>query len=428
MSNGTIDLTTGELRPHDPADRITQLAPVEYDPDAECPKWLETLELVFDGAHDLIGYVQKLLGYSISGDTGEHILPLCYGSGNNGKSTIWNPVLELLGDYAALGNESLLLGDKHSHPTEIAFLYQKRFLPISEPEHGVRLRESRVKELTGDRTITARRMKEDFWSFTRTHTFWISTNHLPPIRGRDEGIWRRVKLIPFTVDLSNKVKPIKGFDRWLVQNEGPGILAWLVRGFMAYQREGLIEPEAVTERTQKFRDDSDPLGDFLAEYCEIDDGMVATASELFEAYSSPEKFGGKWTKAAFGRAMAERFKKDRPTSGEYRSKTIYHGIAVKWVEESENEKSPDENPEKRPGNGACAQLQPVSPLTGNSSSRGGGPNGKTMRNRAHCAECPRCGSLMTPAEPVGNYQNWDCTICEHVEPRPVEQPFATAGS
>lgn len=323
VPNGTIDLETGELRRHNQADRITQLASVTYDPDATCPEWENTLSLIFAGNAELIDYVQKLLGYSITGDTGEHILPIAWGKGCNGKSTVWNVVAEVLGDYATLANDDLLLGEKSNHPTEKATLYQKRFVAISEPERNSTLRESRVKELTGDRTITARRMKEDFWSFTRTHTFWMSTNHLPRIDGTDEGIWRRVKLLPFTVDLRQVTQPIADFDTWLVKNEGRGILAWLVRGYLAYRNEGLTDPQCVLEATGKYRADSDPLGDFIAERCiEDPDGMVG-ADDLYTEYTEQ---GGKWSRTAFGRAMAERYDKTRPKSGEWRDKTVYKGI------------------------------------------------------------------------------------------------------
>ncbi len=298
-SNGTIDLRTGELRKHSSADRITQLAPVDYEPSADCSEWLKTLDLIFDGDAELIRYVQQLLGYSISGDTGEAILPIAYGSGCNGKSTIWNAMNDLLGDYAAVANDDLLLGERANHQTEKASLYQKRFVAISEPEKNASLRESRVKELTGDRTITARRMHEDFWSFERTHTFWLSTNHLPRIDGTDEGIWRRVKLIPFSVDLRTKVNPIADFDQWLVKNEGPGILAWLVRGFQDWRTNGFIEPSKVTNATRNYRDNSDALGEFLAECCVVGDrNAVTLASDLFKAYS--EVFQGRWSKTAFG--------------------------------------------------------------------------------------------------------------------------------
>lgn len=324
VANGTIDLTAGTLRQHNPADRITQLANVVYDPAAKCPEWERTLALIFDGDTELIRYVQRLLGYSISGDTGEHILPIAWGKGCNGKSTIWNVVTELLGDYATLANDELLLGEKSNHPTEKADLYQKRFVPISEPERGASLRESRVKELTGDRVVKARRMHENFWTCQRTHTFWLSTNHLPRIEGTDEGIWRRMKLIPFTVDLREKVTPIPDFDKWLVKNEGPGILAWLVRGYLDYRKHGLDEPSCVTTATKAYRGDSDPLGDFLAEHCVVDANGEIPASELFKVYSEIHK--GQWKQTTFGRAMAERFVKHRPTSGEHRKKVVYQGV------------------------------------------------------------------------------------------------------
>lgn len=333
--NGTVDLVEGKMRPHNPADRITQITKVPFDANAECSRWLETINLIFDGNAEVIRYVQQLLGYSLSGETGEHILPIAYGSGCNGKSTIWNCVAEILGDYASLANDELLMGEKNNHPTEKASLYQKRFVAISEPEKNSKLKESRVKELTGDRLVTARRMHEDFWSFERTFTFWISSNHLPRIDGTDEGIWRRVKLIPFTVNLKERVKPIPDFDKWLVKHEGRGILAWMVRGYRDYKSNGLIEPDVVKQATAGYRSDSDSLADFLAEHCVPDPAAVLLANELFRVYS--EVYKGKWSQSAFGRAMAERFKKSKPTNGEFRRKTIYHGIRFRCEKDGEND-------------------------------------------------------------------------------------------
>lgn len=333
--NGTIDLKTGVIRPHNPADRLTQITNVEFDPNAVCPKWEETLSLIFDGNASLIRYVQRLLGYSLSGSTGEHILPISYGSGFNGKSTLWNTTADLLGDYAYLANDDLLLGDKSNHPTEKAALYQKRFVAISEPERGSQLKESRVKELTGDRYITARGMNENFWTFQRTHTFWISSNHLPKITGTDDGIWRRVKLIPFVVDLREKVKPVPDFDKWLVKHEGPGILAWLVRGFLDYQEHGLQEPKTITEATGKYRGDSDTLGEFLAEYTVDEVDAEVTASELFKAFSEP--YGGRWNQTTFGKAMAERYTKTKSRRAPNRGKTIYQGIRLRTEKDDESD-------------------------------------------------------------------------------------------
>lgn len=413
--NGTLDLTTGELRPHDPADRITQLAPVAYDCTADCPRWLETLELIFDGDGELVRYVQQLLGYSISGDTGEHILPIAYGSGCNGKSTIWNAVIELLGDYGWLANDDLLLGERKNHQTEKASLYQKRFVAISEPEKNASLRESRVKELTGDRTITARRMHEDFWPFERTHTFWLSTNHLPRIDGTDEGIWRRVKLIPFTVDLRKATTPIPDLDRWLVRNEGAGILAWLVRGFADWRENGFVEPACVTNATGAYRADSDALGDFLNDCCIVARNATVTHKAIYDSY---REWGGKWSKTAFGKSMAERFTKDTEWQGANRGKTVYQGVGLRC---SDNYSDDSENPAKTRENDDCKQLQPVAdkfPMDL--------PNSREdFRNYLQpLAESenlpPRrcdCGAELTPSSVVvRGWRNWDCVSCGAIVP------------
>ncbi len=325
LRNGTYDLATGKFLEHNRSDRITQLADVSYDPAAECPKWTESLELIFDGDRDLIRYVQQILGYSLSGDTGEHILPIAYGGGNNGKSTIWNAILELAGDYGTLANDSLLLGGKDSHPTEKAQLYQKRIVAISEPEQGSRMRESRVKELTGDAFVTARRMREDFWTFKRTHTFWLSTNHLPKVTGTDAGIWRRIKLIPFAVDISDKVRPIPDYHLWLAEHEGSGILNWLLDGYRSYRRGGFTEPQCVTDAGKAYRVDSDHLGQFIAERCAIDPNAISSGQDLFSAYLI---WGGRWSKTAFSNALSERFEKKKSKSVQYRDQIVYHGIST----------------------------------------------------------------------------------------------------
>jgi putative DNA primase/helicase len=323
LQNGTFDLGLGKFREHRQNDSITQLASVGFDPHAKCELWKSTLQTIFDHDDEVIGFVQRLLGYSISGLQSEHVLPIAYGSGCNGKSTLTNTILAMLGDYGGLANEALLLGSKDAHPTEKAFLYQKRFVAISEPEQGARLRESRVKELTGDGTITARRMHEDFWSFERTHTFWMSTNHLPRITGSDEGIWRRVKLIPFTVDLRLVTTPVPDLDKRLVADEGPGILNWLIQGFLDWQAYGLQEPEKVKAAVSSYKSEEDELELFIAERCTVGGGQMVEAERIFNAYQT---WGGKMSRSLFGRKLGDKFVKDKPSSGDFRKKTLYHGI------------------------------------------------------------------------------------------------------
>ncbi|MDP1563938.1 MAG: phage/plasmid primase, P4 family [Pirellulaceae bacterium] len=331
VENGTIDLATGKFRDHDPADRITQLAPVRFDPAATCPEWLATLELVFNSDQGLIRYVQQLLGYSCSGLVDHHVLPICWGNGNNGKSTISGTIVNLLGDYAKPVSQDLLLPVQQQHPTIIADLYQRRFCPLAEIDQNRKLNEAIAKMLTGGDKLTGRRCGEDFWDFDPTHKFWLSCNHKPRISGTDEGIWRRVRLIPFTVDISKKTKPKPGLSKSLVRNEGPGILNWLIAGFKDYYEHELVEPDCVMAATNDYRDSEDVLGLFIKEHCVVELGGTATAEQLFVAFKND--FGGKWTKTAFGKAISERFKKEKAWEGINRGKVVYEGIRVKTNEE-----------------------------------------------------------------------------------------------
>jgi putative DNA primase/helicase len=298
---------------------------VEFHPKAICPEWEATIDLIFDGDKELQQFVQRILGYSIAGLTSEHILPICWGDGCNGKSTIWNAMVMLLGDYALLANQELLLPARSEHPTAKASLFQKRFVAISEPSQGRALDEAKVKELTGDEIITARRMYENFWSFRATHTFWLSTNHRPKIRGSDEGIWRRIKLIPFTVDLRKRTEIKKDFARSLVAKEGPGILNWLIKGYQQWRQFGLDEPNSVKEATTTYRQDEDVVTRFITEHCVVAGKCSVVASDLFRAFESQ---GGRLSQTVFGMRVAERFPKVRAHSGPHRNKLISEGLGL----------------------------------------------------------------------------------------------------
>jgi putative DNA primase/helicase len=330
LQNGTLDLSTWEFRDHRQTDSITQIANVAYDPKAQCPKWRAFIDLIFGSDDEAKRYIQALLGYSCSGDVGEHILPICYGSGANGKSTLWNAIVELLGDYAMLAPSKLLLGTTNEHDTVIASLYQRRLVAISEPDEGSKLREARVKELTGDEQITARRMREDYWSFRRTHKFWLSTNHLPQINGTDEGIWRRIKLIPFRVDLRKVTEPIPDYHKSLVREEGPGILNWLLAGFRDWKANGFIEPQSVINETQSYRGSSDELGRFITDCCDVSPELVVASSELFDAY---RVWGGDMSQVRFSKQMQTRFAHSKRTFGRYRNKQVFEGISLSESDE-----------------------------------------------------------------------------------------------
>ena len=323
LLNGTFDLRSGIFREHQQEDLITQVANVKYDPNAKCPNWLETLGYIFNSDAELIRYVQTAVGYCLSGITDEHILPIGYGEGRNGKSTFWNAIADILGDYAALVSQDLLMPNSEQHPTEVADLFGKRFVAVSEPEQGRKLAESKVKDMTGDRRLKARRMREDFWEFTPTHTFWLSTNHKPKITGTDTGIWRRIKLIPFTVDLSTVLKVDKSYPEKLI-SEYSGILNWAIAGWKNYQNEGLVDPRAVIEATEEYRSSEDIVGQFITENYVLNPNFQVAAIEVYETF---KQAGGSMSQKEFGEEMGRRFEKERTNLGG-KKVTIYRGIGT----------------------------------------------------------------------------------------------------
>lgn len=283
-SNGTIDLRTGELLPLAQDHLLTLKSEVAFDAAATCELWLTTLQRVLPDP-EARAFFQRFAGYLLTGSTCEQVLLVAYGSGANGKSTLFNAMAEILGDYAKGAPPGLLL-KRHTqtHPTEMAYLRGRRLIVVAESPEGARFDEERVKALTGSDPITARGMRQDFFTFSPTHKFALMTNHRPEIRGADNGIWRRVLLLPFevtipTVDQDPKL-PTK------LRREYPGILAWLVRGCLAYQQRGLEPPNCVRAAVEEYREDSDPTARFFAEECVLGGDLSVTASELYCAYTT----------------------------------------------------------------------------------------------------------------------------------------------
>src|SRR5215218_11171243 len=254
--NGTIDLRTGELREHHREDLITKIAPVEYDPEATAPVWAATLERTLP-SEDVRQFFKKLCGYALSGDVSEHVLPFLYGTGANGKSTVLNALLEAAGEYGMQAAPDLLIAKRGGHPTEVADLFGMRLVASIEVEEGQRLAEALVKSLTGGDKVRARRMRQDFWQFHPTHTAFLCTNHKPEIRGTDNAIWRRIRLIPFTETLPPAEQDKKLPEK--LRSELSGILAWCVEGCLEWRREDLQAPDEVRRATGEYRAEMDVL-------------------------------------------------------------------------------------------------------------------------------------------------------------------------
>jgi P4 family phage/plasmid primase-like protien len=308
VANGTIDLKSGEIRPHRQADMITRLAATEYDPEAEAPHW-ERFLLKMIPDEEVRTWLQRFAGYSLTGNVGEQCLAFCYGTGANGKSVFLDVVLKILGDYALRAAPDLVLAKLgEAHPTELADLEGRRFVVCSEIDEGKQWNEGLIKRITGDATITARRMREDFFTFAATHKLWIAANNKPRVRGTDHGIWRRMKLVPWLVTITDEEKD-KELATWLVEDEGPGILAWLVRGCLEWQSKGLIEPEAIRKATAEYRMAEDVIGRWIEDRCDLHEHKWMATTGLYENYAKwceEEGEGQPWKRKNWKKALEQR--------------------------------------------------------------------------------------------------------------------------
>ncbi len=283
--NGTLDLRTGQLRPHDRGDLITCRANAEYDTQASCPQWTTFLGQIFLGDAHLIRYVQQVLGLGLTGSNVEQFLWVFNGRGDNGKNALLETARRILGDYAAKAAPDLLTqASMDRHPTEIADLAGKRLVIASETDEGRRLAISFMKQATGDDTLKARKMRQDFWEFRRTFKLILVTNNLPRVREESHAVWRRLRVVPFDYVVP-KAKIDKDLLNKLLQ-ESAGILAWLVRGCRGWQANGLVEPRAVTERSAAYRDREDMIAEFVQDACLPAPNGAVTTSALRAAYTT----------------------------------------------------------------------------------------------------------------------------------------------
>ena len=321
LKNGTLDLRTMELRPHTPADLLTKQAPIVYDPQADCPRWRAHLGLCLPNPN-VRRQVARDLGLVLVGADLDELLPIWWGTGRNGKTTTVRVLQEMLGDYVCQAAKDLLVVSKYErHPTDIADLAGRRLVFSQETDEGKRLNEALVKWLTGGDRVKARFMRADNFEFSRTFTIFLVTNHKPIIHGIDTGTWRRIRLIPWTVEIpADRRRPQEQVVAELVA-EGPGILNWLLDGFLDWHANpNWLAPE-VAAATEAYRAEQDILGAFLGEACELGERFSVQVGELYGAYlewcaQSGEEPVGKTT---FGRLLRNRgISQDRPAGKERR--------------------------------------------------------------------------------------------------------------
>lgn len=326
-NNGTVDLKTGKLKPHNPADMITRISSVNFDPDAKCPLWQQFLADIIPDPQ-VVEYLQLAIGYCLTGLTTEQVMFILWGTGKNGKSVFSNVLSSLIGGYSMeTPPETLMRGRENSSnaPTnDLARLSGARLVSANETEEGQCLAESKIKAMTGDDIIIARFLHKEFFEFRPQFKIWIRTNHRPKIRGTDTGIWRRVRLIPFDVCI-----PAEKQDPNLtgkLMTELSGILNWAVEGCLLWQHCGMKTPDAVNIATEEYRSSQDLIGIFLAETCTIcpqkKSGYVKT-SDLYKAYCD-------WCEEAGERPMPHRVLSIKLSERGFRKRRAFHSSIIVW--------------------------------------------------------------------------------------------------
>ena len=285
VRNGTLDILNDEFREHRREDMITKIAPVDYDPAADCPLWRKFILEIMDYKADVIQFLQTTAGWAITGDTTAQVMFILFGSGANGKSTFLNTLLGILGDYAAAAQTQTFLRQHNNDrmSNDIACLRGARFVTTTEAEQGARLSEPLIKQITGNDKMQARFLYGEFFSFKPTFKLFMATNHKPVIKGTDYGIWRRIRLIPFTTTI-----PAEKQDKYLeqkLQGEASGILNWLIEGALRWHKEGLTAPADILNATDEYRQEMDVIGNFIKTCCILGNSNIK-ARDLFKAYQS----------------------------------------------------------------------------------------------------------------------------------------------
>jgi putative DNA primase/helicase len=261
--------------------------------------WKQFIREIMNCNAELVQFLQIAAGWALTGDTSEQTMFILFGSGANGKSTFLNTLMKLLGDYAvATPTETFMKRNNDQISNDIARLRGARLVTTTEAEQGKRLSEPLIKQITGNDALTARFLYGEYFDYVPTFKVFMATNHKPLIKGTDHGIWRRIKLIPFTTTITPD-KQDKHLEEKLLA-EGPGILNWLIEGVQTWTEKGLIAPADISRATEEYRSEMDVLGNFIKERCIQSSGVMIQARELFRAYQE-------WCEENNERACSERF-------------------------------------------------------------------------------------------------------------------------
>ena len=302
---GTIDLRTGALRRSEPGDYITKATAVVPTETASCPRWLQFLDEATAGDIGLIRFVQQWCGYTLTGDTRQQSLVFLFGDGGNGKSVFVNAIAGVLGNYAATAAmDTFVASQTERHLAELAMLRGSRLVTASETEEGRYWAESRIKQLTGGDPITARFMRQNFFTYLPAFKLMIVGNHKPKLKHVDAAMSRRLYMLPFS---HRPQTPDRTLDQKL-RDEWPGILRWMIEGCLDWQQNGLTRPTSIDKATAAYFDDQDLLGDWMSQCCVLGEGKKTPSAQLFgswQAYAT-ENFEDPGSIGSFSQALEKR--------------------------------------------------------------------------------------------------------------------------
>lgn len=326
--NGVVNLQTGDFLDGVPSDMINQHSPTTFDPNAQAPRFRKFLDEIFDGDSELIYWMQKALGYSLTGENSEQLLFFCHGSGSNGKSVLFSILSVIMGTYGlTVPSSTFQRNIMNTQTNDVAMMQGKRFVMAAESLAATKMDEQKLKKISGGDTITARFLHHEFFEFQPLCKIWLFMNHMPMFDDDSYSFWRRVRLVPF-------LRTFKGDERDnqlenKLKAELPGILAWLVEGAQLWYAEGLSDtPDAITLATEEVRESNNRIIDFIGEWCEENPQVSEKASSLYTAYTrwSDQHNHQKrdiLSQNAFGRLMSDKYKKVRTETGNH-----YQGICL----------------------------------------------------------------------------------------------------
>lgn len=328
-TNGVVNLWTGELRPGRPEDHVTMTTGIAFDHSAQCPRWLQFLEDVFAGDQEIIAFIKRAVGYSLSGDVREQCFFLCIGSGANGKSTFLSALNDAWGDYSYSTDIRAFASNSASTettPFDLAELANRRLIFASETKANSRLNEQSLKNFTGGEKMNAQRKYGHPFEYSPVGKLWMGVNHQPRVMDDSFGFWRRVRLIPFTQIFTGS-KDNRNL-RAELRAEAAGILAWSLVGCLEWQRDGLHPPMQVMNAIEAYQEAENPLTDFILEWTVPDQHASISAAAFFQAYKEYALQQGlsereRLSPHSFGRLMVKKFDRKRGPSGQR-----YHGVRV----------------------------------------------------------------------------------------------------